>query len=280
MKLRADLHLHTYYSDGRQSPGELISAAAREGVELLALTDHDTMLGCDETEKLAKAANIVFARGLEVSAYAGEIKLHTLAYGVDEGKFGGFLDALYLGSVKRAEDIIFKLNACGVRLTLEEAAAERFSESSPIHGMHIARAAAKKGYAPTAFAFYVEYMGTGKPAFSCVGRPSPEDTCAAIAAAGGFSAVAHPGRVEMPPSEFEKLVLKMKDCGLDGIEVYYTTHTTEQTAYYRRLAERLMLIPTGGSDTHWNGGGNRIGQPVFFADEKLFTRLNVDKNIR
>lgn len=274
--LRADLHTHTYYSDGSQSPADVIAWAKRAGVELIAVTDHDTMLACDESQKLAAAAGILCARGLEVSAYAGDVKLHTLGYGMNKEKFGGFLKELYEGSLRRAEDIVFRLNRCGVRITVEDAAAERFSPLSPVHGMHIARAAVKKGYAPSPFAFFAEYMVPGKPAFSCVGRPSPEDTCGAIAAAGGFSVVAHPGRIGMEKSDLAALTARLKDCGLGGIEVYYTTHTEYQTTYFKRLAERFRLIPTGGSDTHCVGRRNEIGVPAFYADGELLKRLNIE----
>lgn len=275
-KIKADLHTHTYYSDGAQSPADVIAAAKAAQLGLVAITDHDTMLGCCRARECAAQEGLLTVRGLEVSAYEGDIKLHTLGYGVDEAKFEGFLQALYLGSLRRAEDIVHKLNKCGVAVSVEEAAAERFSPCTPIHGMHVARAAAKKGYAPTPFAFYGLYMAPGKPAFSCVGRPSPEDTCGAIAAAGGFSSVAHPGRIEMPAADLAALVARMKSCGLGGIEVYYSTHTEYQTAYYRSLAERMGLVCTGGSDTHYGGGRNRVGSPEFYAEGELLARLGIE----
>lgn len=276
-KLRADLHTHTYYSDGRQSPDDVIDAALRTGVRLIAVTDHDTMLGCDRAAESARDAHVRYVRGLEVSAYAGDVKFHTLGYGMDEDKFAGFLTALYENSIRRAEDVIGKLNAAGIRMTVEDAAAERRSDRAPIHGMHIARAGVKRGYAPTPFAFFGEYLARGKTGFSCVGRPSPEDTCGAIAAAGGFSVVAHPGRVEMTEEELKKWIVRLKGFGLGGIEVYYTTHTVIQTAYYKRLAEELSLEATGGSDTHYSGGRNRIGEPAFFAGDSLRKRLKIEE---
>lgn len=274
-KLRADLHIHTYYSDGGQSPADVIETAVKNGVRLVAVTDHDTMLGCDEAESLAKSAGLSYARGLEVSAYFGDVKLHTLGYGMDGEKFSGFLKMLYEGSFKRAEDIIFKLNRAGVKISLKDAAAERFSAQSPVHGLHIARAGAKKGYAPTPYDFYGEYLAYGKPAFSCKGRPSPEETCEAIEYAGGFSVIAHPGRIDLSKEELERLICHLKGRFLGGIEVYYTTHTKEQTTYYKGLAEELSLQATGGSDTHRSGGRNVIGQPVFFADGELLKRLKI-----
>lgn len=276
MDYRADLHIHTYYSDGRQSPADVVNAARQNGVQLIAITDHDTMLGCAEGAMQAKNFGLRSVRGVEVSAYAGDVKFHTLGYGMDEEKFSVFLKTLRENSIRRTEDILFKLHAAGVRLTVEDAAAERFSEDAPIHGMHIARAGVKKGYAPTPFAFFGEYLALGKVGFSCVGRPSPEDTCGAIASSGGFSVVAHPGRIGMETSDLEKLLVRLKGCGLGGIEVYYTTHTDIQTAYYKRLAEKLSLEPTGGSDTHYAGGRNVIGIPAFFAGGTLLQRLKFD----
>lgn len=273
---RADLHTHTYYSDGRQSPAELITEAANNGVGLIAVTDHDTMLGCEEGHKLAAAAGLKYVYGAEISAYRGNVKLHTLAYGVDAEKFSGFLDILFENSIKRTKEILHKLKSVGVNISFEEVAAERFSDLSPVHGMHIARAGSKKGYAPDAYAFYGQYLAPGKAGFDCSFRPSPEETCEAVKAAGGFSVLAHPGRIDLGREELEKLISGLKDCSLGGIEVYYTTHTEIQTAYFKRLAERLSLIPTGGSDTHYNGGTRKIGSPVFYARGELLERLKVE----
>ncbi len=143
------MHIHTHYSDGGLTPREVAAFAARAGVELVSVTDHDTVCGAAEAEKCCRERGIAFVNGIEASAYIGDVKIHTLGYGMDlqNTALKDFLSRLAAGSVKRAEEIIFKLNKSGVALTFEDAAAERYSAATPLHAMHIAAAGAKKGYA-------------------------------------------------------------------------------------------------------------------------------------
>lgn len=275
--MRADLHIHTYYSDGSISPSEAVNRAAYNGVGLISVTDHDCTLANGEVERLAREAGVKTVRGIEVSAYEGDVKIHTTGYCFEENdSFKGFLRELYDGAVKRTEDIVYKLNKNGFKITFEEIAAERFSEKSPVHAMHVARACAKKGYAADEFKFFFEQLMYGKPSFSNICRPTPAETCEAIRAAGGFSSIAHPGRIDMDARDLKNLVRSLIPCGLGGIEAFYTTHTKEQTAYYIELAREFSLEITGGSDTHFFGGGREIGKPDFQPSPRLLEKLKIE----
>lgn len=273
--MRADLHIHTYYSDGALAPRDIPALAMRKGVEILAVTDHDTMLGIDETEKFCRTAEITFVSGCEISAYSGDVKVHVLCYCPDRenGGFRAFTNELYKNSFLRSEIIIAKLNAVGVNLTLRDAETERFCEEAPLHVMHIAAAGAKRGYARTAGEFFMKYLAYGKPAFCNAYRPSPERTVEIIAAAGGFSSLAHPARLDMNAEDVRALIGRLKSCGLCGIEAVYSTHTVRETAYYKELAKSFGLEVTGGSDTHYPVGKREIGIPAFYPSEKLSQRL-------
>lgn len=273
--MKADLHLHTVYSDGLVTAKELIESAKANGVGLVSVTDHDTLLANDEAEEIGKKANIAYVRGMEVSAYAGEIKLHTLSYNADEKNSAlcGFLKELYKGSIERMERILHNLSKCGIKITMEEVDRERFCKTAPFHIMHLARAGAKKGLAGNQFEFFKKYLAYGKAGFCIACRPSPERTVEIISAAGGISSVAHPGRVEMNAYDFKKLLLRLKDCGLKGIEAAYFSHTYSQTAYYKELAKELDLFVTGGSDTHFFGGSRSVGSQTFEPDKALLQAL-------
>lgn len=273
--IKADLHVHTYYSDGLLSPAEVVSAAKANGVEMLAVTDHDCMLGCLEASQLGKICGVKALNGIEISAYENGVKIHILGYGADAKNpaFAKFLRGLYDGSLERAEDIIRKLNSNGVHITLNDALEFRQTEEAPVHTMHIARACAGKGYAGNPYTFYANYLAPGKCAFSCACRPSPESAVQAVIAGGGKSSIAHPGRIELSPAALDGLVKKLKDCGLYGIEAVYTTHTVTETAYYKEMATTYGLVVTGGSDTHFSGGKTRIGAPPFFLDEAVAKQL-------
>lgn len=271
------MHVHTFYSDGLLSPEEAVLKAKANGVEILSVTDHDTAKSNSAVKSLCQKHGITAVDGIEISAYAGDIKVHTLCYNADkdDADFKAFLKELYDGSFKRAEDIIFKLDKCGVSLSMEEVLKQRTVKDTPVHGMHIARAGAKKGYANSPFAFYKKYMMNGCAAYSNVARPTPEKTVEIITAAGGFSSLAHPGRIDMSAEDIKSLIKRMKGSGLCGIEAVYSTHTPYETAYYKELAGELGLAVTGGSDTHFADGNRRIGTPHFTPDNSLLQRLKI-----
>lgn len=273
--LRADLHVHTYFSDGNLSPEKVVQLAKNNGVGLLAVTDHDTDEGCEEVRRYCREYGVNFVCGMEVSAYFGDIKLHTLCYGFDgkNADVKDFVNSLCQNSVKRTEDIIFKLNKCGIKVTLEAAANERFSPKTPIHAMHVARAGVRMGYAPNPFEFYKLYLMKGAPAFSKLCRPSPEQTIRIINGANGFCSLAHPSRIEMAAQEKITLIKRLKSSGLCGIEGVYSTHTAKETAYYKELAKEIGLLITGGSDAHFAIGNKSIGTPFFEPDRELLQRL-------
>lgn len=265
------MHIHTLASDGLLSPETVVNSACRAGLNLIAVTDHDTVFNTEKVNTLCQNAGITGICGIEISAYLYDTKIHILGYGFDiyNQKFNDFLNNLYTGSLNRTEYVIKKLNACGVRLSFDEAAAERVSDKTPIHTMHIARAAVKNGYAENPFAFYKHYLAPGAPAFSNICRPTPEQAIDIINSAGGIAVIAHPGRVELNKARLRELIINLASAGLGGIEAVYFTHTAYETAYFKEFAEELGLAVTGGSDTHFFGGNRAIGTPVFYLSERL-----------
>ena len=273
--LRADLHTHTVYSDGKLTPDKIVDFASGAGVRLIAVTDHDCMRACSELKTLAENRGLFAVNGIEVSAYDGDIKFHTLGYNIDEKRFAPFLKRLFDSSFERAEEIVFKLNGLGIKITMDDVDRQRYSLETPVHSMHIVCAAAEKGYAENIREFYKDYLECGKPAFSRIGRPSPAEAVEAIKAAGGVAVLAHPARIGMTALKLEEKIKSLKASGLDGIEVYYTTHTESEKAYYSELCGGLGLLKTGGSDTHTEDGGRKIGQPTFYAEPRLLEKLGI-----
>lgn len=275
--IRADMHVHTYYSDGTQSPADVIAAAKRAGVGLVSVTDHDNANAREEVKKLAQASGIISVDGEEISAYDGAVKVHILGYAMDCGSeaYVRFHKRLYDGAEERAFDVLKKLSAAGVRISYGDVVRERKCKDSPLHGMYIATAGARKGYASSPFDFYARYLGFGKAGFSCVGRPSPESTVEFITSCGGVCSLAHPGRITLDKDGVEELVKCLVSCGLSGIEAVYSGHTAKDTQYYKELAEKYNLLVTGGSDTHVAEGNRRVGEPAFYPDEKLLSALKI-----
>ena len=274
---RADLHIHTYYSDGLQSPEDVVKAAKANGVDIIAVTDHDNALGRAEVGKAAVGAGICAVEGIEISAYEGDLKVHTLGYNLDFDcpAFTVFYKKCLEASYERMEDIIKKLNVGGIDIAFDEVLAERRDVNSPLHAMLVSYVAVKKGYSGNPHDFYYKYLAYGKTGYSNIGRPSPEEAVELIKKCGGISSIAHPGRIFADRDEVLKLIYKLKDLGLDGIEGVYSGHTVIQTQYYKELAEKLGLLLTGGSDTHFKGGTNAIGAPLFYPDEALLSALKI-----
>ncbi|MCD8373314.1 MAG: PHP domain-containing protein [Clostridia bacterium] len=275
--MRADLHIHSYYSDGKISPAYIAETCVKNGVELAVLTDHDNVNGCGEFAEECKKRGVKFTVGLEISAYDGDVKIHTLGYNMDIGcdAYKKFEKFVYDGSVERMEEVIYKLKKIGYSLTLQEISAERYCEKSPFHIMYAAFAAAKKGYAASGPEFYADYLAPGKAAFSSAGRPTPEYALEVIQKSGGVSSLAHPGRITLSKDGVIKLVERMTSCGLNGIEAVYSGHTIGETAYYKEIAAKYSLLVTGGSDTHYSFGGRSIGEPEFYPSQELLSALKI-----
>ena len=271
---RADMHIHTYYSDGTQSPADVIVAAEAAGLGMIAVTDHATMGASGQVKELAAEAGIRAVDGIEISAY-GEVKVHILGYGQNRecAAFRRYYKEAVEGSFARCEDTLKKLKAQDICVPIDKVLAERAVEGTPVHSMFICRAAAKLGYAKTAGEFYLSYIVDGKCAHSRVGRLTPEQAVKTIKECGGISSVAHPGRISLEKNAKEGLISRLKALGLDGIEAVYSGHTVEETAYYKELARRYNLLVTGGSDTHSTVGSRRVGTPEFYPDEQLMRAL-------
>ena len=271
----ADLHLHSVYSDGLNSPDEICRVAKAHGVGLISITDHDTMAGLSAKIEGAKRHGLAYLPGWEISAYDHEEKIHVLGYGCEVGEaYNAFNQKRKEASFARAEDCVKKFNRLGIPLTLQEVLDMRSAPDLPVHTMHIARAAAVY-LGISAGEVYREYLARGKAANSNIGRPTPQEAIDCIHAAGGFASIAHPGRIELPDDEKERLIIALADYGVDGIESVYTTHTEKETAYFTALAKKLSLFVTGGSDTHFEDETHTIGSPAFTPSDKLLQKLRI-----
>lgn len=275
--IKADLHTHTYYSDGAQSPEDVVRAAKANGVNILAVTDHDNALAEAEVKSFAEKYGVTAVGGIEISAYDGDVKVHVLGYNLNFAcpAFIKFYKKLKEGSLERTRDVLKKLCANGVEITLEEVLSKRFCAEAPVHASHIAQAAVARGYEKSAWNFYAKYLCFGACAFSTVGRPTPEEAVSIIKDCGGISSLAHPARLALEKEGVISLTERLVKVGLNGIEAMYSGHTVRETQYYKELAERYDLLVTGGSDTHFQGGKRTVGVPAFQPDDALLSALKI-----
>lgn len=276
MQIRADLHTHSRYSDGKYTPQEVCERAKANGVQLLSITDHDTMGGNEEKQKCAKENGLLYVAGWEVSAYMGAIKVHITGYNCQQtDDYFRFLQQRIDSSYARAEENIQKLKQFGFHVTIDDIRARLADENGPIHTSHVARAAASLSGGLSSAFFMSEYLTVGKPAYSSIGRPTPQDAVEIIHKLGGIASVAHPGRITLSQENKENLLKMLCAYGVDGIEAVYTTHTKQETEYFLSIAEKFNLLVTGGSDTHKENEKYAIGSPIFYPSEKLLEKLNI-----
>jgi len=274
--MRADLHIHTRYSDGLHTPSEVAHMAREAGMDLVSFTDHDTLLDVGEKRAAAAECGLKYVVGWEISSYDADRKIHVLGYGCEEGTaYAAFEEERRRGAIVRAEDMIAKANAFfSLHVTLFDVEAEHFEKDAPLHTMHVVRAFAKRIGMDEGEA-YLSFFRSGKVAYSSLCRATPEEAIDVIHASRGIAVLAHPGRIELPPTEKKTLFDRLTAAGLDGIECRYTTHTVSETEAFQNYARGHGLLMTGGSDFHASDGKHRIGFPRFEPDERLLEALRI-----
>ncbi|MCS6285139.1 MAG: PHP domain-containing protein [Nitrospira sp.] len=247
---RIDLHLHTTHSDGSQTPAEVVTLAHEAGVSALAITDHDITTGLPEAMATGQALGIEIIPGIEISSRHGESELHVLGYFLkwEDVQLNERLTALRESRHRRNPKIVALLQAAGIDITYDEVRAVAGSDS--VGRPHIARVLMDKKVVTSAKEAFDRFLAEGKPAYVPRDLPSPADAIRWIREAGGLAVLAHPTWVKTVEGTLTDLARQLKEQGLDGVEVHYSTHTPRQTREYLSLAKQLGLLVTGGSDFH------------------------------
>ncbi len=247
---RLDLHLHTTHSDGSCTPTEVVNMAHRAAVTALAITDHDITTGIAEAIAVGQEYAIEIIPGVEISSLAGSSELHILGYFLD-WQNSDLLERLKIlrdARHRRNPLIIERLQTLGIDITYDEVRALACTDS--IGRPHIARVLMDKHVVASAKEAFDRFLAEGKPAYVPRELPSPTEAIHWIKAAGGLAVLAHPTWVKVTEQPLIDLVRRLKADGLDGVEVYYSTHAARQTREYLSLAQQLGLLVTGGSDFH------------------------------
>jgi len=245
-----DLHMHSCFSDGTYTPEELIKAGVEGGLEAMALTDHDNVAGIPRFLEAARQAGMKAISGVEVSADVRKGALHILGYGVrhEDATLQRHLNWILEGREERNKEILGKLSRAGISITMEEV---RSCAGSEVVGRpHFAEALIRRGVARNKRHAFDRYLARGRMAYAERRRLSPEDSVSFIRAAGGVPSIAHPFSLELKKGALLEFCTRLKDHGLMGLECYYPEHTPAMTGEYLEIAEKLGLIPTGGSDFH------------------------------
>jgi hypothetical protein len=242
-----DLHSHTNESDGSLAPAELVQEAAREGVTVLAITDHDTLAGYDIALAAAPAAGLELVCGIELSTKLRGSSTHLLGYFPAAGELTQFRQWVR-GQQRARKDrnirLVARLRELGFSITLDEAEARgRGMTGRP----HFAAIMLEKGYVRDYRQAFDEYLDESAKGYVYREEPTFAEGVEAIRQAGGIASLAHPTRVR---GDVVEMMPELRATGLNAIEAYHSDHTVEETAQFVALARRYGLLVTGGSDYH------------------------------
>jgi predicted metal-dependent phosphoesterase TrpH len=255
--MKFDLHLHSTASDGRLSPEELVQTAARLGLAVIAVTDHDSIDGIAPALKAAQECpTLKVIPGVEVSTDVPHGEVHVLGYFVDytSSELGVKLAAFRDSRKVRAQKMIGKLDSMGVHI--EWGRVLEIAGSGSVGRPHIAEAILEKGYVQSQREAFARYIARDAPAYVEREKMTPAEVVELVVRVGGLAVLAHPYEVH----DLEQLIPRLQRVGLVGVEVYYNNYTPKTTQYLASLARKHALIATGGSDYH--GIGDATETPI------------------
>lgn len=245
--MSADLHIHTTASDGRLTPQEVIARSYEKGLQIIAITDHDTidgLLAIQECE--SPAAKLTVIPGIEFSTDLPHHEVHILGYYIDitNETLNNQLRIIISDRLDRVQKMIEKLQQLGYNVSFCRVM-DIAGEAKAVGRPHVAKVLVENGYFPSVKDAFNGLLEKNGPAYIPHYKLSPEQVIDLIHHAGGLAVLAHPGLVGS-----DEIVQQIINHGIDGLEVYHPSHDEEQTKKYLSYAENNGLVITGGSDFH------------------------------
>jgi hypothetical protein len=262
---RVDLHIHTTASDGGLSPHDLVARAAALGIEVLAITDHDTTTGVAAALAEARRHNIIVVPGVEISALSGREEIHLLGYFVDvqNEDLQALLGLTRAARRERAEKMLARLAQLGLPLDWQRVV-DLAGEEGSIGRPHVATGLLEAGLIGTWEEAFERWIGRDCPAYVERYKLTPEDAIALVRRSGGLPVLAHPYLYNRKGERKKDLDLKhwlprLCEAGLAGIEVYYPNYPRRVSLSLLEMALRHGLMISGGSDFHGGALANGLG---------------------
>ncbi|MFF1415334.1 PHP domain-containing protein [Streptomyces sp. NPDC058289] len=269
--MRIDLHAHSTASDGTDTPAELVRNAAGAGLDVVALTDHDTVAGYREAIA-ALPQGLTLVTGAELSCRLDGIGMHMLAYLFDpeEPELSRERELVRDDRTPRAQAMVGKLRDLGVDITWERV--DRIAGEGSVGRPHIAAALVELGVVRTVSdAFTADWLADGGRAYAEKHELDPFDAIRLVKAAGGVTVFAHPAAVKRGTCVPESAIAALASAGLDGIEVDHMDHDEATRARLRGLAADLGLLTTGSSDYHGSRKTCRLGE--YTTDPEIYGEI-------
>ncbi|MBZ0093388.1 MAG: PHP domain-containing protein [Sulfuricellaceae bacterium] len=245
-----DLHSHSTVSDGSLSPTDLVFYAAAQGVDALALTDHDDVSGLAEARKAADEAGIRLVNGVEISVTWRKRTVHIVGLRIDPAHpdlLQG-LDVLRQSRVVRAEKMADELSKAGIEGSL--AGAYAYASDRIISRTHFARFLVERGYAKDFKSVFKKYLVQGKPGYVPHQWADMAEAVSWITGSGGVAVLAHPGRYDLGRTNLQLLLAEFKECGGIGLEVISGSHSADMNRHFTEQARLLDFLASRGSDYH------------------------------
>ncbi len=278
--MRLDLHIHTTASDGAFSPSEVVRFASEGGLDLIAITDHDTTGGVEPARAAAAALMATDARpvrvvtGTELSSTHDGQEIHVLGYGVDPAAPGiaHHRERARAMRRERMQLMLEKLSGLGIEIPLEQVLAHSGPDGEMVGRPHLAAALVEAGHVSDVRAAFDHFIGNGAAAFVATALQTPIEAIEVIAEAGGLSIWAHP-----PPKLFADLVPVLVEAGLHGVEIYRPYNSEGWIQELETAAVGYDLLRTGGSDWHNLERNTRLGDFAVQAEQvaEFLERLQV-----
>ncbi|WP_289098762.1 PHP domain-containing protein [uncultured Bifidobacterium sp.] len=258
-----DMHCHTVFSDGTETPHELVRRAKEIGLHGVAITDHDTTAGWSQAQQASSELGLPLVRGTEITAQDGDISVHMLAYQYDprSRRICDLFRSTRAARLARTKKMVALL-AKDFPIDWDDVLAQvKEGEQTTIGRPHIADALVAAGIYPDRSAAFADAISSHSKYYIPTPSPSTADVVRAVGEAGGVSVVAHaadPSRNRTLLSDEQ--IARLVEEGLDGLEVWHRGNPPEQRVRLLGLAERYGLLVTGGSDWHGEGKPNKLGE--------------------
>jgi predicted metal-dependent phosphoesterase TrpH len=273
--VRIDLHAHSAASDGTDAPAEVVRAAARAGLDAIALTDHDTTSGWAQAAPIARRLGVALVPGMEISCQAGGVGVHLLSYlhDPDDTALQAETERTRTDRRSRARRMVDRLAADGIPLTWDDVAAQA-GDGATVGRPHIADALVAAGVVASREEAFADLLHTGSPYYVRHYAPDAVTAVRLVRAAGGVPVMAHPRAGRRGRVVGDDVIAELTAAGLAGLEVDHRDHLPAERVALRGLARDLGLFVTGSSDYHGAGKLNEIGEfttapPVLEAIEAL-----------
>jgi predicted metal-dependent phosphoesterase TrpH len=253
--MKADLHLHTTASDGRLEPKDLVSLAVKVGLDVIAITDHDTIGGIEPALAAAEAfPSLMVIPGVEINTDVPHGEVHILGYFIDftDQKLAIALQRLRDSREGRAQRMIAKLSKLGMNIELQRVF--DLAQGGSVGRPHVAQALLEKDYVASEKEAFDKYIGRDGPAYVERYKLLPAEAVRLVVDARGLPVLAHPADI----GDLKELVPKLKAVGLIGLEVYYRDYSSHVIAGLLKIAEQYDFITTGGTDYHAFGDDSEV----------------------